>query len=79
MNPFRRRGCRHCFEARYDEFPLDSIPTLGSGHAIRCEGVDFRGLFTRRIYVKDVCVRCGAEVARTPELKPEESKDGSTV
>ena len=54
----------HRYEARYDEVPMDfgSIK-LEWGNA---EGA--RRLLVRRVYVRDICVRCGDVIKRTREV-----------
>lgn len=53
-------GCK--FEGRYDEIPPDRCPQFeGSEEQF---AVAIRAL-TKRIYVGDVCVRCGKTVPRS--------------
>lgn len=56
----------HQYEARYDEQPKPN-----SGLRVRgsCSAKELRAFYVVRVYVKDVCVRCGAEILRTPEAK----------
>ena len=49
----------HRFEARYDEHPRRGSDVEG-----RLTPNELRELMITRTYVKDVCVRCGAEVKR---------------
>lgn len=56
------RGCK--FEARYDTMPPGSLDGGSmSGNDPDCISAFFHGL-TRKIYVHDICVRCGYKVLR---------------
>lgn len=51
------RGCR--FEARYDEVP-NSRPVKMQESSVEA----VRAAFYHRVYVRDVCTRCGATIER---------------
>lgn len=53
-------GCR--FEGRYDEKPLS-----GSMKFNRIEATEhqLKAILVHRVYVRDVCIRCGATIERT--------------
>ena len=50
----------HSFEARYDEVPNELAMNARSGATDN----QIRALLYRRVYVKDVCTRCGETVER---------------
>lgn len=52
----------HHYEPRYDEVPLDITAKSIKSH--NCDVNELRSLFVRRLYVKDICVRCGDVVER---------------
>lgn len=63
------RGCSegvHRFEARYDEVPTGYEPGLF------CWGFvdETRSLMLRKVYVRDVCVRCGKTIERGGDHDP---------
>jgi hypothetical protein len=52
----------HLYEARYDEVPMPSELLPVEVHGVTPDGV--RDLMIRRVYVHDICVRCGDVVTR---------------
>lgn len=59
VESFCRKG--HDFKPRYDEKPSDMPGSFdGSPSAV----IEAMKMFVERTYVKDVCVKCGKEIAR---------------
>lgn len=59
----RRHDCAvhgHRFEARYDEVPLNEGAALKG--ATNYEIADLRLFYIRKVYVYDICTRCGQVV-----------------
>jgi hypothetical protein len=53
----------HRFEARWDEVELPPV-SLPNWLLITMDAAEVRTLMVRRVYVRDVCRRCGAGVER---------------
>jgi len=54
--------CKHRYEQRFDE-----IPNGKTWSQLRVENSNqMRAMLYRRVYIKDVCIRCGAVVDRAP-------------
>jgi hypothetical protein len=51
--------CKHKYEARYDEVPNDRVTNVKGGF-----GDEVRSAIYYKVYVKDVCVKCGSEIKR---------------
>ena len=57
--PTTEDTCSHKFEARYDE-----APTGMEMHNARGNIASFRDLLFYKVYVKDICVKCGKEIKK---------------
>ena len=55
----------HRYEERYDEIPMPTDFTKVEVEGIRASG--FRELMIRRVYIHDICVRCGDVIMRKRE------------
>lgn len=53
-------GCK--FEARYDTVPPDDVGHFKGTHAGLIATIQ---ALSKRVYVRDICVRCGKTIERT--------------
>lgn len=60
------RGCKphkHKFQARYDQEPPQILDRFKGSPSAFCQMIK---ALTRKIYVKDICIKCGEEKHRKP-------------
>ena len=54
------KECKHKFKPRYDE-----VETLiNITHTKNISGEDLRNLLIKKVYVKDICIKCGKEIKK---------------
>ncbi len=59
FNWYEPKECRHKFEGRWDEMPLSV-----NLHGFKGNVAAVVKAFTDRIYVRDICVKCGKTIER---------------